>query len=58
MTKEVGIIHKCGICDSPVEDDENWTETDALICEACSDRANDDADYANNNDRSHLEGFL
>lgn len=31
-------MSKCGICNNEIDPDENWTETDCVICEDCSQR--------------------
>lgn len=46
--KKIEIIHRCGICNQPIDDDENWTETDCIICEYCSQKEdwdNEEAEY-------------
>jgi len=50
--QKLNLVHRCGICNRPVDDDENWTEDDCLICEACSDRTKDDNEY---NDDEHCD---
>ena len=41
---------RCGICNTIIEDNENWTETDCVICEACNERCSDEEEPHNEPD--------
>lgn len=38
--KKEQFITRCGICNTPIDINEGWTETDCVICQRCSENPN------------------